>query len=517
MFGTVDNKYAHVESGKTKIVPSVLHNKVYPVMTEPNPLLPGDPRQPEGSHPLRDGCNKHGEGYSVPFHVDLIKAVSHDNRLVLLNKVRNPLATIRKLELEEAICGTTNIPHCEALNWRSSEGFPFSSLRPNHANNKKYLFDLEETSDGYKLLGLAPQLEKMLTMREKCRREKFCMPPIYVDCLKDYRLPPAKCAIPGKTRIFSIAPVQVTIDLRRYMGLFLSGYRSASVVAQHGIGINVDSIEWTKLANYLLEVGDNIVTGDYHNFGPTLSSQIVCACIEDILYWHEMNGADQEHLDDLQYILENEIANPFHLCGNVVYQTLNGIASGSPITAELNSEVNKYYIKLAFLKLVHQNDFPFTLTDFNAKVRLVTYGDDFIMSVHDDFISWFNCSTISAVLRPQGILLTDVEKGAEITPFRPLAFSTFLKRGFKPHPSRAGVYLAPIEEQSITECVNWCHRQTDIQAATQEVVRASCVLAFGRGPKYYKQHTRKLHEASLKVGLEIEYPTWGELDKNNFG
>jgi len=139
------------------------------------------------------------------------------------------------------------------------------------------------------------------------------------------------------------------------------------------------------------------------------------------------------------------------------------------------------------------------------------------MSVHDDFISWFNCSTISAVLRPQGILLTDVEKGAEITPFRPLAFSTFLKRGFKPHPSRAGVYLAPIEEQSITECVNWCHRQTDIQAATQEVVRASCVLAFGRGPKYYKQHTRKLHEASLKVGLEIEYPTWGELDKNNFG
>lgn len=515
--GIVDSKMSHHESGKTKIVPSLLHGKVYDVKTEPNPLKPNDPRQPPGSHPLRDGCNKHGYGYSIPFSEELLSKVSHDNRMVLRNYVKNPLAQFRQLTLEEAICGNPAIPHCESLNWKSSEGFPLSSFRPPQYNNKKYLFDLEEMNDGYQLKGLAPELQKILQLRQAMREQDICVPPIYIDCLKDYRLTPQKCAIPGKTRIFSIAPVQVTIDLRKYMGLFLSAYRGASVEAEHGIGINVDSMEWTTLARYLLEVGNNIVTGDYSNFGPTLSSQIVYSCIEDILDWHEFNQADSETMQHLRFILENEILNPVHLCQDLVYQTVNGIASGSPITAELNSEVNKKYVKLAFLLLCKKNNYSYTLSDFHTKCRLVTYGDDFIMSVHDDFISWFNCTTISEVLKDHGIILTDATKNKEITPYRSLTQSTFLKRTFRKHPYRAGVWLAPIEEQSITECLNWCHKQTNMKAATEEVIRASCILAFGHGPKYYKRHVEKIHQAARQEGLLAEYSSWEELDEQNFG
>lgn len=517
MYGTVKKDYAHHESGKTKIIPSLLHGHVYKVLTEPNPLAPGDPRQPMGSHPLRDGCNKHGFGYSRPFPQNLIEQVRHDQRQVLLNKVKCPLVQIRELTLEEAICGSTTIPHCEAVNWKSSEGFPLSSLRPKDANNKRYLFDVEESAGGFKLKGIAPQLEALLVTRQKFRDKNVVFPPIYIDCLKDYRLTPAKCAIPGKTRIFSISPIQVTIDIRRYMGLFLSGYKTGFIDAQHGIGINPDSLDWTKLAQYLLEVGNNIVTGDYSNFGPSLSSQLVVESISDIIYWHEMNHAPLDLIRNLKLILENEIVNPLHLCNNLVYQTVNGIASGSPITAELNSEVNKYYIKLAFLLLVDKYDLKLKMEDFNAKVRLVTYGDDFIMSVHNDYISWFNLATIAEVLHEYGVILTDVTKGDEVVKSRPLLESSFLKRSFSPHPTRHGVYLAPIEEQSITECINWCHKQTDMVAATQEVVRASCLLAYGRGPQYYKKHTERIHKVALRFNIDVCYPLWEELDKDNFG
>nr|QZZ63366.1 hypothetical protein [Leuven Picorna-like virus 3] len=517
VYGTVDRKYAHSESGKTKIIPSLLHGKVYPVKTEPNPLRPDDPRQPEGSHPLRDGCEKHGIGYSIPYPPHLLDMVNHDNRQVLLNKVKNPLVQVRELTLQEAVCGSTAIPHCESLNWNSSEGFPLSSLRPAGAHNKKYLFDLSESSDGYILNGMEEALTSILRARQLFRDRQIYVPTIYIDCLKDYRLPHEKCKIPGKTRIFSIAPVQTTIDLRKYMGCFLSGYKSACIDAQHGIGMNVDSVQWTQLAHYLLEVGNNIVTGDYSNYGPTLSSQLVSSCIEDIIYWHRMNDAPEDLVENLEFILENEIMNPWHLCGDLLYQTLNGIASGSPITAELNSEINKKYVKLAFLMLCEQLGFTYTLKDFNSKCRLVTYGDDFIMSVHDDFIEWFNCETISGVLKEHGIILTDVQKGERITPYRTLQESSFLKRGFALHPMRADCYLAPIEEQSITECLNWCHRQRDMKAATEEVVRASCVLAFGRGKEYYEQHTRRVHKVAIKEGLEADYPTWEEMDKSNFG
>ena len=259
------------------------------------------------------------------------------------------------------------------------------------------------------------------------------------------------------------------------------------------------------------------MTGDYANYGPTLSSQIVQSVIDDIVYWHQMNGASEKQILHLKYILDNEILNPWHLCGNMVYQTINGIASGSPITTELNSEIGKKYIKLAFLILSKKNNFKYSMADFNSKIRLVTYGDDFIMSVHDDFISWFNCATISEALFSYGITLTDVEKGDKITPSRSLLESKFLKRGFAPHPTISNVFLAPIEEQSITECLNWCHKQTDMKAATEEVIRASCVLAFGRGPKYYKEHVERIHIAAIQEGLKAEYPSWEELNTNNFG
>ncbi|AQP31135.1 polyprotein [Bat iflavirus] len=515
--GAVSKEMAHRESGKSKIVPSALHGKVYPVLTEPNPLRRNDPRQPPGSDPLIDGCNKHGIGMTEAFDEDLLKQVSDDNMRVLFTEVPCYLEKLRLLTEQEAICGTIHIPHCEPLNWNSSEGYPLSSWRDGKYNNKKYLFDLDLQEEGYILKGLHPKLLGLLTARQTDRDNNVVCPEIYVDCLKDYRLPPAKCKIPGKTRIFSIAPVAVTIDVRRFMGLFLSGYKTANVVGQHGIGINPDSYDWTRLANYLREVGDNIVTGDYSNFGPTLSSQVVAACIRDIIAWHKLYGASSAHITNLEQILENDILNPWHLCGDLVYQTLNGIASGSPITAELNSEVNKYYIKLAFLILNKQNGFKYTLLDFNNKVRLVTYGDDFIMSVHNELISWFNCQTIADALLQYNIKLTDAQKGNTITPFMPLEQSTFLKRSFARHPTRANIWLAPIEEQSITECINWCHRQSDLKAATEEVLRASCELAFGKGPAFYEAHVTRILKCALNEKLSFKYPTWKELDLRNFG
>ncbi|PUE89301.1 hypothetical protein C7T87_25335, partial [Xanthomonas hortorum pv. hederae] len=47
----------------------------------------------------------------------------------------------------------------------------------------------------------------MLKTNKDLRNRNIVCPPIYIDCLKDYRLPPEKCCIPGKTRIFSIAPI----------------------------------------------------------------------------------------------------------------------------------------------------------------------------------------------------------------------------------------------------------------------------------------------------------------------
>lgn len=517
-YGHVKPQFAHKESGKTRIVPSLLHNQIYQAETEPNPLRPNDPRQPPGSHPLRDGCNKHGSGFPMKFNEDFLHLVDIDAREVLINKCRPVLAKLEIFNLQDAICGNTRIPYCDALNWNSSEGFPLSAYRPKSASSKKWLFDLEESSDGLILKDLHPRLADLLHVRHTLREKSIISPSIYVDCLKDYRLTPEKCAQPGKTRIFSIAPVQTTIDVRRYLGNFLCSYKNGCIRAEHGIGINAQSMQWTDLVLYLTKIGSNIVTGDYANFGPTLSSQIVMHCLDNILYWHEFYDASPDHIFHLKQILYSEIMTPFHMCADLVYQPLNGIGSGSPITAELNSEVNKHYIKYAWLDIwFNKNKEYATMEMFHKHVRVVTYGDDFIMSVSDEVKDIFNCATIAACLCKYGIRLTSADKGSEIVPYSNLCNSTFLKRSFRKHPTRANVWLAPIEKRSVTECLNWCHKSEDLRGATLEVVRASLDLAYSLGPEFYTTHRDKINQALILHDLEVDLKDWHTKDKEVFG
>lgn len=504
VYGCVPPSFSHKESGKTKITPSLLHGEVYEAKTEVNPLKPGDDRQPDGSHPLRDGCNKHGEGRIKTFEFGLLTTVTEHMK----DYVRQCNAPVRlqvsPLTLQQAVCGDVNHEYFESLNWKSSEGFPLSSHRPSSAHDKRWLFDLEEGQFGYELKGLNPKLDIQLKLRDKCFKENIKPPTIYVDCLKDYRLSIEKCKIPGKTRIFSIAPVQCSIDIRTYLTDFTASIKKNRISNGIGIGINPDSMEWTKLVSYLHEVGTKIITLDYSNYGPCLMSQVVAASNEVISSWHIAKGATPEHVKRVEWLLDCDILNPVHLAGNVVYQTVNGIASGSPLTGECNSIPNLMYIRLIYLEIMR--DFlpsMANMADFENYVRLVVYGDDLIMCVSDKIIDYFNAIVIREYFDKHGITVTSAQKSQELTPYTDITQATFLKRSFAPHPHRKGTWLAPIEKQSIEECINWMHVSETPQEATLEVCRASLDLAFGQGPEYYKQHYEKIVTALNKIGLKL--------------
>lgn len=518
MYGCVPKNFAHKESGKSKIVPSLLHNQIYPCKTEPNPLRPNDPRQPPGSHPLRDGCNKHGTGDVKVFDSGMVEEVQEHMCDRFQQIVRPIRAELRPLTLQQAVCGDVNVPYFESLNWKSSEGFPLSTHRPKSAHDKKWLFDLEEGKDGYILKKINPLLNAQLSLRNKCFEQGVKPPTVYVDCLKDYRLTPAKCKIPGKTRIFSIAPVQCSIDIRMYVNDFCASIKNSRIENSIGIGINPDSMEWTQLANYLFEVGGNIITLDYSNFGPCLMSQLVAAGNEVIVQWHAHHGATPEHVKRVKWLLDSDIINPVHLSGNLLYQTVNGISSGSPLTGECNSIPNLFYIRLTYLEIMREH-FPdyASMFYFDMFVRIVVYGDDLIMSVDFTIVGVFNALTIRDSLAKHGIKVTSAQKDSEMVPFTSIKEATFLKRSFVEHPFRKGIWLAPIETQSIEECLNWCHECDNPAEATLECCRASLDLAYSQGPEYYAEHYSKIKKQLNEIGLKIEFKTWFSRDDDIFG
>ncbi|APG77970.1 hypothetical protein [Hubei tetragnatha maxillosa virus 2] len=517
LYGTVPRGFAHHESGKTKIRPSLIQNAVYSVRTEPNPLRPGDPRQPPGSDPLYDGCNKHGSGNVIDFSVEDVRVVVEAEKQCQRLTTLPVRAEIKPMTLQQAVCGDPDIPYCEPLNWKSSEGFPLRVSRPKSAKDKRWLFDLEETERGFKMRGIHDSLAEQMRMRDLCFKRNVKPITVYEDCTKDYRLTPEKCKIPGKTRIFSIAPVQCTLDCKMYLGDICCAIKKSRIVNGIAIGINPDSLEWTQLVHYLHEVGTNIVTLDYSNYGPCLLSQLVEGSIEIFLDWLEYNGASKEHLDRAEWIMRNDIMNPIHLCEDIIYQVHNGISSGSPITTEKNSVPNKLYIRLAWCDIFREDPILRLMSAFEENVRDVVYGDDVIMSVSDLVIDRFNAVTIAASLRKHGIIVTNASKTKEVTTHGTIYDATFLKRGFAHHPSRKGVWLAPLDVASVEECVNWVHDCNDLKGATIQACEASLDLAFGLGPVWYEEHRVKLVKAVQKIGAALRTKNWKERDAEIFG
>lgn len=507
--GVVPSELAHSQSGDSQFIPSLIQG-VLPVDTEPNPLSKSDRRLPKGSNPLIQGCEHMGKP-PLDFENVLLKEAAEDFKDVILSNVTPLRPKVDLISIDVAVCGLPNTPGYEPLEWSTSEGFPLRSIRPKGVKGKKWLFDLEESESGYKLKGMHGELKRQLFINHALRRLGKRCPTVFTDCLKDTCIDIEKCKIPGKTRIFSISPVQYTIAFKQYFGDFLASYQSARLRAEHGIGINVDSLEWTELATLLTTHGPKIVAGDYKNFGPSLMLKCVEECFNIILSWYTRYDPNEER-QQIRRVLLSEILEAEHLCLNTLYRVPAGIPSGSPITTPLNSMVNSIYLRCAW-KYITQQSF-FIMRD---NVKIVTYGDDVCMNVSDEFIDSFNTETLSAFFSRYNIIFTDIDKTDNIIKFRTLDNVTFLKRSFKIHPVLKHVFLSPIDEQSIRKCVSWISRKGDPKSNTLENCVQACELAFGHGPEYYNNLKELLSRECLKkLSVCFIAPTWFEKSNRCF-
>nr|UUW33713.1 polyprotein [Iflavirus sp.] len=505
----VPKELSHFQGNKTQYRRSLLQD-VFPVTAEPNPLSPGDRRLPKGSHPLRDGVAHMGKP-PCDFNSKDLHLAKEDLQNVLLGVVQPVRAVVGVVSLQDAIVGNSQIDGFEPLEWSTSPGFPLVSFRPPGMKGKKWLFDLEESQDGYVLKGLHPQLKKTLNVEYNMRKRGVKVPTVFTDCLKDTVIPIEKCKIPGKTRVFSISPVQFTIAFKMYFNDFLVSYRKSRFKAEHSIGIDVNSMEWTELAHRLQSKGTKIVAGDYKNYGPGLMLLAVKHAFDIIIKWYEFfdKSSSKETNQLIRRVMLSEILYSYHLVANEIYSPSSGIPSGSPITTELNSLVNSLYLRCAWSELMR---LPFS--DMHLHLAIVTYGDDVCVNVSDEIADKFNTSTLNVFFSKYNIVFTDVDKSDNIISCRTLDNVSFLKRGFKRHPYFKNIYLAPIEEDSIFKCINWIREKGDPVEATLENCTQACELAFGRGPEYYEQLRNQLIvECNQQLNELLIIDSWDAVSK----
>nr|ULR75443.1 MAG: polyprotein [Exitianus capicola iflavirus 2] len=472
--GTVSNKLMHHAPRESKHCFTECVNEInpvtydFPLLNDKDPRIANDPFSP-----MLIGCSFHCMT-PMPFKIQILERAVEYYKNVILSSVTPLRPNVGKLDVETAVMGFHGLEHYDSLEFSTSEGYPLVADRPAGASDKRWLFDLTEIQTGWKLNSINPKLVGIMETKEKMRERGIVPCTVFTDCLKDQKLPKEKVLQPGKTRIFSISPVDFTIQCRQYFMDFAVAYQEARFKADHAIGIDCNSLEWTSLATNLLNISNNIVVADYTKFGPTLMSLCVHKAFEIIIDWYKFNGDESEINELVRWCMCEETKFSYHLMLNLIYKVQCGSPSGHPLTTIINSIVNCLYVLYSFLES------GFTTKEYHDNVKLITYGDDLIMSVSDDFISKFNCEVMSQVLWKYGIKLTDASKTGQIVVSRSLLDPdvTFLKRKFIPHPYRKGIYLAQLDKRSVLEICNWTFKSADLTAKTKESCAAMLENCF---------------------------------------
>uniref|UniRef100_A0AB38ZJR5 Genome polyprotein n=3 Tax=unclassified Iflavirus TaxID=336476 RepID=A0AB38ZJR5_9VIRU len=483
-------------------------------------LSPKDSRLPEPFSPLLEGVRNHTSPI-LPMPQEFVNRAVADVTNMILSVVQPRRFTVGKLSLQEAICGVQGNEEYEPMAMDTSEGFPWTQYRPKGCSNKSWMFTRELTAAGWRLDGIVSVLETTLREKEKNRQNRKYYESVYVDTLKDIKLPKEKVLKKGATRIFSICPVDVTIQQRQYMLDFSVAYTAARVKAEHGVGIDISSLESNNLVEHMLEYGNNMVCGDYSKFGDRLYAPLVLEVFRIIGLWYRKFGnVSQEYVNVID-CFAYETAYSVQLMGNVLYRTLCGMPSGCPLTVIINSIINCIYIRIVWQEIMYtQNLHYLSLDAFHENCRLMTYGDDLWISVKDECIEKFNAESIASVFAGYGIKFTNATKSNEIVPFTRIddPDTTFLKCRFVRHQLRSNIWMAQLDERSVLEICNWTWKtQRDLRAASIEACKAMCLHAFGHGEVYHNILRQKCIDYWSGKGVYITIPDWRAIDLRIYG
>jgi hypothetical protein len=269
------------------------------------------------------------------------------------------------------------------------------------------------------------------------------------------------------------------------------------------------------LFRHLTSLGEkHIVTGDYSSFGDVLQSQCIVAAFQIMRKWYDHHYGHDAVIDSYRDIICQELLHVTHLADRKLYKMFCGIPSGFALTVELNSIDNCLYQRIAWQWIMQSEPKLKSLVNFGKLTRCVTYGDDLILAVSKEISHLFNFHTISAFLALHNIAFTSSDKdNKNPEAFMHIAEASFLKRTFVQHPFRKGCIVAPLDEESVKDCINWVHNTRGNVDAALENSRAVIENAYSLGEEKHNDIRKKIVEWwARNHNMKLDCETWSSID-----
>lgn len=454
-------------ANKTKIVPSHLYNMWGPATTKPAHLRPF----------LKDGIEIDPRAIAMGKYCGNGFLMSENMKTILKHSYSDFLHSVSEVDVDrriysfdESILGLPDDPDYGSLARNTSPGYPHilnNEIRK--VGGRRFWFgkDQDYDMDNQRVRDLRDTCDAIIFRAKQGERCEH----VFIDCLKDERRPIDKVDI-GKTRLFSVSPLEYLIVTRQYFGAFSNWFMKNRINNGSAIGVNPYGIEWDTLARKLKQFGENNMgAGDYSAFDGSERPIIHYIILDVINEWYDDGVVNAR----IREVLWAELVNSKHIYDDITYCWDSSLPSGHPLTAMINSMYNHLALRAAWCFL-HDND-PFSLTTFDENVYVCVLGDDNIFSVSDTSLEIFNEMSLCEALKQFGLTYTTELKDKATTRSRRLEEVSFLKRSFRYDPVLAR-YVGPKEIVSTLEVPYWTkeHEHTHIVKSNVDITLIEIAL-----------------------------------------
>jgi len=383
-----------------------------------------------------------------------------------------------------ALNGAAGVRYVDKIKRNTSAGSPWNTCK------KKFLEPYLDDPELPEARVVTKEIQDRVDLIEELYKQRKRYMPVFSAHLKDEATPKKKIES-GKTRVFTGAPFDWSLVVRKYLLSVIKLIQSNPYIFEAAPGINSQSLQWQVMYNYLKHFGkDRMVAGDYKAFDKSMPASIILASFQIIINIVKEAGYSEEELLVVRGIAE-DTAFPLVDFNGELIEFYGSNPSGHPLTVIINCLANCLYLRYVYTKLSPLGN----CVDFKQKVNLMTYGDDNVMGVSTE-APWFNHTTIQHELAKLGIVYTMPDKEAVSVPFVSINEVTFLKRGWR-LDTDIGAVVAPLEMDSINRSLTMCVKS---KALCDE---AQCVEALVSALQEYFFHGKEKFLEFRKLVFEI--------------
>lgn len=286
----------------------------------------------------------------------------------------------------------------------------------------------------------------------------------------------------AKTRVFHCIPVDKVICDAALFGNFKEAYSQAFLKLNHAVGVNPHSLQWKAIYEHLNR-HPNVFDMDFSNYDKHLHSELMHAAFSIIRQVIVAKAPDE--WDTARSILELESIKTYVVDYDTVYMTERGNKSGEYLTTVINCICNDILSYYTWIKTTGIDD----LSEFRNNVSGVSFGDDKIESVSDEYAEKYNYFTAKEVMSSIGHIITPGAKDGIERKFCPIDQAQFLKRGIVEWEN---LIVAPLLQRSIESPFVWTQIDTAEHEIWYNLAEQTMFEALLHGKDYYDEFRLKL-------------------------